>query len=958
MGTPDYAAPEQVNGTTDHRADIYSLGVVLYEMLTGERPQQNFAPPSKRVQVDVRIDEIVLKALEKTPELRFATAAEFRTQVEAAVSTSSPSAPFAVSLGTAAHALIVPWWFSILWAISCGRRDGVEQLSIAAVVIALAVWFLKLSSATVRKWLGLSLAARYAKQWADTKNVLWFQRWSRISLLAAFVMLCTGLAIGTEILERPAGRRNGTSLITISLIALAGGTWLAWGGLILRRLARDPSSLADLQYTINWRAPVGCLAFVSAYLSGIVPLLFYWFAPQLAPWLSPEGTVLMLWLTLAFALTALVLGTLARKVRRGRNAVKIGGISLAIWLLFLLAGQFSVPRRPLIKLWPDAETEVSADRDSKRTPTAASIPVDYVQAVTDPTPTDEPAYRFGPWKEAVLHHTAPEGRPHFHFATGKTLVIQEPSAFLGETIQKARERLKSAGGDMCLLEDGVTIKCHQCRSIGSLPVALLDDRDSLKWVPRLAMGQEDIFAQFRPGLEPGAMMIRTQNDDVVFMHVVDTVEEADGRQGIKFRYKIGHMIVADASQVPDAPTADYIFGPTKHHMLSSAADGVAPHFQFAGGKTVMIRLAPTASTDEIKADWEKADAAGGVDFTLSHEAGDLLIRPNGCAFGEWMTMDAGYSISAGQAMSLSGELSAKNESIRLIQGQWPVACLFRTANRAVALMTVSSVNQAVGKPVKLSFEYKLVTRLFGVPQTVHEFFQKADSLWDQQDYEGIVRVYDEAVKHHPGETGYFNNRANAHAALAHFDKALTDYAQALRLAPGNSNIHRARSVAYHLMGDYDRAIADLDIAVKADPEGVNFDLRGRAYHAKGDFRAALADYEKGVQMTPGYTFTLLDLAWLLATCPDEAIRDGQKASQYANLAEGALLNHVSDVSVAMAAAHAEQQDYAESIRLEQEHLNTLPSDSKEAEQSKDRLKLYQAHKPFRSPQPISRAMWR
>lgn len=165
LGTPEYTAPEQLRGgTVDHRADIYSLGVMLYEMLTGELPRGAWEMPSVLASADARLDEVVTRAMQTEPDKRYQHASEVKTAVTAAGSPlpaelpappgSSHANTFLALLlfaGAAWIAKLLPTrdlWTGILW---CGpfllaglyflfqpRRPGWNRIWIAGLAVLAA----------------------------------------------------------------------------------------------------------------------------------------------------------------------------------------------------------------------------------------------------------------------------------------------------------------------------------------------------------------------------------------------------------------------------------------------------------------------------------------------------------------------------------------------------------------------------------------------------------------------------------------------------------------------------------------------------------------------------------------------------------------------------------------------------------------------------------------------------
>jgi tRNA A-37 threonylcarbamoyl transferase component Bud32 len=154
MGTPAYMAPEQIEHPldVDHRADIYAVGVVFYEMLTGELPLGRFDPPSSKVELDVRLDQVVLRALAKEPTRRYQRAREVTDDLEQIDRPETPPPPAAPQPGKRTITITRPSIVSWIAAYSF-MMAGL----LPALVGAASMWFLlgaRGSGSIIGPWIG------------------------------------------------------------------------------------------------------------------------------------------------------------------------------------------------------------------------------------------------------------------------------------------------------------------------------------------------------------------------------------------------------------------------------------------------------------------------------------------------------------------------------------------------------------------------------------------------------------------------------------------------------------------------------------------------------------------------------------------------------------------------------------------------------------------------------------
>jgi predicted Ser/Thr protein kinase len=333
MGTPAYMAPEQIEHPleVDHRADIYSLGVVFYQMLTGELPLGKFAPPSRirGMQIDVRLDEVVLRALEKEPELRYQQASEVRTQVETIAASPDAGSPREVSpKGAAApESPVSPERLSqmrrklaalgLLMAVS-----GVVEAHFIYNLVEPALGIAVAAAALLFAFAVLTMAAWAGRSFARVKAASQVTSVGGIGVLG----IACRLAWNTDGLPTP---------WRICLLTMF-GLWILSGLVHLASIGPFARNLWILDQ--RERQPVGAVAFCLAAMSGLTPTFCYWLQPWVAPWLSPAEQEFALLLTLWAGVNAIALGLGARKSLLGCVGAWVGAINVSIWTLMAVAG--------------------------------------------------------------------------------------------------------------------------------------------------------------------------------------------------------------------------------------------------------------------------------------------------------------------------------------------------------------------------------------------------------------------------------------------------------------------------------------------------------------------------------------------------------------------------------------------------------------------------------------------
>lgn len=209
------------------------------------------------------------------------------------------------------------------------------------------------------------------------------------------------------------------------------------------------------------------------------------------------------------------------------------------------------------------------------------------------------------------------------------------------------------------------------------------------------------------------------------------------------------------------------------------------------------------------------------------------------------------------------------------------------------------------------------------------------------DFERVIELDDD-------DPDAFYNRGLTYKRLGRADEALADYDRAIEIKPRYSKAYNNRGSIFGERGQFRRAIDDFDTAIAIDPSDASaWFNRGLAYYGLGAWQQAAADLEHAIELDADYVRAYENLAWLRATCPDDAIRDGVMAVALARKARFLRPGGTPMLYDILAAAYASRGRFDEAVRYQELAIDVASGDALKSV-FRDRLDLYRGGESFES----------